>query len=547
MTQKRWDILIAAVVCAGLGLASGYYAATQSGPEAVDPHAGEAGPEPADHDHDHLGEETLQNLGVRVGTLQRSRSARTVSIVATVVETSRTLQPVQAPVDGVVAALRAEVGETVAAGAPVADLIRSGIPLPRLELTAGLIAPEHGEIHASIRELREAHADLAIAEAELGRIREFTGAAGAPVLPLQRRIDLEYAGERARVRIEIARHELERHGFSAAQVDGVAAGEHVPLFDAGHARRSLDHAGLWNPRAERLLAALPDEVATLPTAVGAVAELVAHGRVDERFSAWLEERPEACRHFFEIASLLLSGSGIDEVQRLFELGALAPRVAVRAPDLAPDWDVSSLHVRPGDRVLAGQALFTLRDGRALRLRLEPVGAEVARVEQAIAAALPCRALPLIEGTGPVLDAVAVDYLSHEAETGRVHGFARIDNRPLDAGLAETAGRRHRSWAIRPGLRYRVLLPTSAGEEVFELPRSAVTEDGPDRIVFVPTDDGDFEEVPVAVLFEDELRIVLAPAANPRLTAGQRIVLEGAFELGLAMHADEAGADHGHDH
>jgi multidrug efflux pump subunit AcrA (membrane-fusion protein) len=115
------------------------------------------------------------------------------------------------------------------------------------------------------------------------------------------------------------------------------------------------------------------------------------------------------------------------------------------------------------------------------------------------------------------------------------------------GASRDDGPAFRSWALHAGQRYRVLVPTEVVDAVFELPRSAVTEDGADRVVFVPEDDGHFDEVPVAVLFEDEERVVLAAADNPRLTPGQRIVFRGAFELGLAMHAGDAGAEHGQDH
>jgi len=100
---------------------------------------------------------------------------------------------------------------------------------------------------------------------------------------------------------------------------------------------------------------------------------------------------------------------------------------------------------------------------------------------------------------------------------------------------------------RLAARYRVLVPVQEVEDVFVLPRTAITEDGPDRVILVPTGDGGFEPVPVAVLFEDEERVVLAADANPALRPGMRVVTRGAFELGLAMHADEGSADHGHSH
>lgn len=546
MTVKRWDVLIAAVLCAGLGIAAGFYAARQSGTEA-----GATAPAPSatpdEADHEHFTEETLRNLGVELGTLLGTTTSQHRFIVATVVETARTHQPVQAPIGGVIDSIAVEPGQVVPADSSIGRLVRQPIPLPELVMTAGLVAPDHDEIHTSIRDLRQANADLQIAQNELERIERFTESGEeAPVLPLQKRIDLEYAIERARVRVEVSHHELERHGFSHEQMEAVTAGEHIQLFDAPHVRRALLHAGLWTGNADRILAALPDDVAGLPIAVGAIAELVARGRATEALCAWLEASPDAGSHFLEVASLLLSGSGLDDVRRLHDLGALAPAFDVRAPSLAPDWDVERIHVRPGHRVETGQAIVDLRDARNLRLRLEPVGSEIADLEHAAAAGRPCRALPLLEGAGPVLENVRIDYVAADSADGRVRGWARLTNQPSSTTEAED-GVTYRTWSVQPGVRYRVAVPVRTVDGVYVLPRSAVTEDGPDRVVLVPVGDGGFEEVPIAILFEDEERIVLAADANPRLAPGVQIVMRGAFELGLAMHAGEVGADHGHSH
>lgn len=549
MTHKRWDVLIAAVLCAGLGIASGYYAAGPSDGAAVDG-APPPAADDADHGHDHLADETLQNLGVEIGTLELTTAARTASVVAQVVESPRTHQPLQAPIGGVIQSLEVEPGQLVDAGTAVATLVRDPIPLPALELTAELVSPSHDEIHASIRELREANAEIEITEAELARIEQFTGGEeGAAVLPLQTRIDLEYALRRARVRAEVAHHELERHGFSHEQMEAVTEGQHVQLFDAPHVRRALVHSGLWAGLADRLLDALPAAVREVPVAVGAVAELAVKGLASGALCAWLEANPDAGERFLEVAALLLGGSGLPDVQRLHELGALAPRFALRAPAYADDWDVAAVHARPGDHVAAGTPIAVLHDARALRLRLDPVGSEVGALARAIAAGRPCRALPLVPGAGPALDEVHLDYVAagdRDDRDDRIHGWARVPNF-VGATRTSDGGPTYRSWAIHAGLRYRVLVPTDVAEGVFVLPRSAVTEDGPDRIVFVPHGDGGFDEVPVAVLFEDEDRIVLEASAHPRLRAGQEIVVRGAFELGLAMHAGDVGADHGHAH
>jgi multidrug efflux pump subunit AcrA (membrane-fusion protein) len=541
MTAKRWDVLITAIVCAGLGAGTGLFVAWPADDHAHDQEIGEAAD---DHDHAHFEPETLADLGVVTGPIVVRESARTTSVVATVVALPSTLQPVQAPLGGVVETLLVEPGEFVAAGQPVAILLRPSIAPPALELTRHALVPDHGELHTSIRGLREARIEIEIVEAELARIADFTEVDG-PVLPLQRRIDLDYRLERARVAQEIAHHELELHGFSEEQVERVAKGEHAVLFDAEHVRRTLVHSGLWHDRSAELLEVLPDAVRTRPIAVAAAAELQATGRLDAELAPWLADDPAAGAQFLEIASLLLQGRGLDDLRRLVRLGALRSRIELRAPERAEDWDVVTVHVRVGDQVLAGEPIVTLRDPRRLRLRVDPLGSEVSILQNAVAGSLPCSAMPLVDDTGPVLEPVRLDYVAHDPHTGRVHGWARIDNQTVAEPSQE--GGSFRSWALYEGLAYRLQVPVEAGQRLIELPRSAVATEGAMRLVFVPTGDGGFEEIPIAVAWEDEERVALDPAANPRLEPGTDVVLVGAFELGLAMHADEGGGDHHHDH
>ena len=66
MTQQRWDVLIAAVLCAGLGVASGFYAAGQSGSQAS-PETPTEDP-PAEDDHG-----SIVSHGWILGSMGRER------------------------------------------------------------------------------------------------------------------------------------------------------------------------------------------------------------------------------------------------------------------------------------------------------------------------------------------------------------------------------------------------------------------------------------------------------------------------------------------
>lgn len=547
MNPKRYDVLIASVLCTVIGLAAGYYAAGQDLDHADDhvAHADEEVPAADPHDEElHLEPATLANLGVVEAKLERTTATRTRALVATVVETASTRVPLRAPVDGVVVEILLAPGQMVPVGEPIARIVRSPIALPVLARTAHLVHPEHGEIHASIRSLREARAEADLASREKQRIEGYVvGGEEAQVVPGQRLIDLQAAIEKAQVRVAAATHELERHGFSEAQIEAVATGREVSLFDADHARRALVHAGMFGPSAESLRDALPEELRRLPLAVGAIAELEANGQSSPELTRWLGSTPAAGKRFLEVASLLLAGSGLADVRRTAALGALEPEFLLRAPEGAPDWDVEDLQVQVGTHVAAGQPIAHLRDPRRLRLRIDPLGSELGLLRRAVADGATLRAVPLVADTGPTFDALTLDHVAPSVDGDRsVHAFAPLTNVEL---ARRGTDRPFRSWAVETGARYRVLVPIDSIEDAFVLPRAAVTADGPDQIIFLPHGDGGFDELPIQIAFRDEDRVVLRAADNPGLEAGRAVVIAGAFELGLAMHAGEADAGHHH--
>ncbi|MDA0374667.1 MAG: hypothetical protein O2865_12845 [Planctomycetota bacterium] len=544
MSARRPDILIASFLCTVIGLAAGYYAAEQGSEHAEDHAAEPAATEDPHEEEIHFEPATLANLGVVEAKLERTNAVRHRTLVATVVERSDTRVPLRAPVDGVVVELLLRPGQMAAVDQPVARVVRSPIPLPVLARTVHLVHPEHGEIHASIRALREARAEVAIATREQKRIEGFAAGAGETrVVPGQRLIDLQAAIERASVRGAAAAHELERHGFSLEQIEAVAAGRDVELFDAEHARRALVHAGMFGAPARTLLDALPESVQQLPLAVGAVAELETNGQAEPALTRWLANDPAAGSRFLEIASLLLGGSGLADVQRLFQLGALEAEFLLRAPTGAEDWDIEDLAVQAGTTVKAGDPIAILRNPRQLMLRVDPLGSELGALRDAVASDSLVTAVPLVRDTGPTLENLALAYVAPSADgDGSLHAFAPISNVEV---ARRGEGSPFRSWALEAGTRYRVLVPVESIADAFVLPNTAVTADGPDQIVFLPHGDGGFDELAVRIAFRDEDKVVLKASDNPGLHAGDAVVVSGAFELGLAMHAGEADAGHHH--
>ena len=551
MKKDRWEIVVVALLCTVLGLVCGamaFGAKSHSVDDAVD--AANAAPAI-------LSAATLANLGVTVESLQTSSFTRTIAVAATVVDTQRTELPVFAPVGGRVESIDVERGTVVAPGSTVVTLVRDPLPRPVLTLTADVLRPAQESLHGSLQVLRESSEDLRIATAELERIEKFTGAVGGselPLIPRQRAIDLQYQVSRAEKNYEHARLELKKHGFADAQITAIEAGGKVPEFNEETWQRALSRNGLWPKAAQDLSAVLPQSLRALPWVTATIGELAASGLATAEFTEWVSA-PDVGVHFLDLGVLLQRGHTLPDLKRLHALNALDPVVRVQAPVLetrageetAAAWDVASLEIKRGARVSAGDQLVVLRDPRQLQLRSEPVGGEVAAVLAAARSAGSVAAKPLIAGAGPELQNLSISYVtSGHARTGTV-AFVDVANAITNDSATGEGGKPSRTWGVREGMRYLLLVPTQQLENVFVLPASAVTESGPDRIVFLQ--DGDaFKPVPIIVAFEDNEVVVIPRSKEVELFPGDAVVSTGAFELGLAMNSGDAVDPHaGHSH
>ncbi len=552
---ERWGLVAAAVAFTGLGILAGFQAgragmAPTESEHAMDP-AADPNADP-DAEHAHEGEiefspQTLANLGVTTTELTLTTWTRTLRVAAVVEETPLALRPAYTPVGGRVVERHVTPPQVVASGEPLIDLVREPIPLPPIQLTADALHPAHEEIHAAVRSLRKARGEIEILEAEAARIDAIPDEGELPLVPRQRRIELDYDLERSRIAADQAAHELEKHGFSEEQVEALARGEHLPFYGASNVRRTLDHNGLWRADAMALEERLPEALRELPLVVATIGELAGHGLATADLAAWLGEDPSAARAFLRIASLLLSGHSLADVRNLHAQGALEDRVTVRAPRDADEWDLLALHVRIGASVPPGTLVATLRDGRALRLRATPVGREIEALTAALHNGLACRATPLLPGTGPELDGLAVTQIAEV--DARTVAWLDVENALLAGADLESGTPPRRSWQLRPGLRYSLRVPQEHLDNVYVLPVTAVTRDGAERVVLLPDAHGDvFEEVPVVIAIEDDEVVVLrANQQDPRLAPGTTVVRTGAFEIGLALHAGDHDAGHSHGH
>lgn len=546
MNRLRIDFLVAALLCAAIGLLAGRLSVSAGGHghSHAPPAASRSEAAPA------LSPATLANLGVEVAEVVKGDFVLATPVAATVVAPPRAERPLVAPLGGRVRTVHVELGERVEPGTPLVTLVREALPLPQLTLTAEVLRPGREALHEAVVELHRAAQELEIARTERDRVAPFTraGQDGLPVLPVSESIQLEYAARRAEQAYERAVLELHKHGLSDAQVAEIEAGEHLPPLDDDKWRRALERNGLWPPAAQALFAALPEQLRRLPWVAATIGELAARGLASPELEAWLAEDLEAARQFLSIGVLLQRGHSLADLRELHALGALEPVVTLRAPAAHTAdgaWDVMAIHVREGAEVAAGVPLVGLTDHGRMLLRVEPLGREVATLLAAARSGRPLTARPLVPGTGPELVDLTLGIVHGDPNSGGTLALIEVENTVLAETRGEEGRRPTRTFALREGLEYVVEIPERVLEDVIVLPAEAVTEQGADTVVFVEIETG-FAPAAIVVAHRDERVVVVDPRTSPEPHPGDRIAVRGAFALGLALASgDSAVAPHHH--
>jgi multidrug efflux pump subunit AcrA (membrane-fusion protein) len=532
-----FGLTVAAVLA--VGLASGWLAASQKA-EAPGGHAhGES--EGGSAGVARLDPRTLKNLGVVVEEARPRDFAESREVPGEIALPPGAVRPVHAPVAGRVVRVLVAPGRKVAAGEPVAEVLRDPFPRPTLSLTDPVLKATTEHYHALVGDLRAARQALDIAREELARVR----AALASGTPSKVEIDLAYDERRAQRRLETLRIEAGAHGLADEEVSAIEAGGPTPPLPLP--RRVLHDYHLWPPEAEAVLALLPPEARESPYAQAVVAELAGGGALTEELRRALSDCPRCAGSFLEVAGLLQAGLTVPALRALDAAGGLEATVPVRAPEGAPDWDLSALLVQPGARVESGDAVAEVTDARRVLVVLRPAGRDLPAVAGALESGAAVVGIPLVPGSGPVIPPTPLARFE-AGEEGDPHGRAVVEvENPVLAESDGPDGRRQRSWRLRPGLRYLVLVPQEVYRDAFVLPADAVVLRGADRIAMVELGNG-FRRVPVTLLHEDAQHAVVAN--DGAIFPGDKVVVRGAFALSLALEAAAGGgaaADHGHAH
>ncbi len=529
--------MISGFALVGVGVVGGWFAAAHD--------HGSEDPAQADAAHESLSSQTLQNLGVAASAAKLGTFMRTQDVQAIVEDAPLNLRPIVIPFGGIVEAVERQPGDLVKRGGMIMRVVRDAFPRPALVLTGDVLTPVSEDLHRVFTELRLAKSRLDIALQELARIKDLNTVAGGEGFPLvsrQKEIEAGYEVIRSEHLLEAARTTLEHHGCTDAEVKKIEDGGHPPR-NRDLWRRALAHHGLFGELEIALEKLLPETVRKLPWTVAVIGELAASGLVTESLIEAVRAEDPIRLRFVEVAGLLLRGDTVTHVLALASGGYLDSVMTVRAPTGASDWDLQAINVRVGQRVEAGTTVAVLHNARKMWLRIEAVGEETGYVLDALRNATELSAEPLVRRTGPSLDGLCIDrMLTVSAEGHRGTGAIVVcDNQPVSGG-----GDKKRTWSLREGLRYVVRIPTVKYEEVFVLTRSAVTESGPDRVIYsYDPEHKDYDKNKVRVLYEDDRTIIVAN--DGVIKVGDRIVTKGAFALRMALEADAGAAGHGHSH
>lgn len=543
--KKLACLVLYLLVAAGLalvGVGAGWHMALNKGPSAGahDSH-GHDEASGGDGGHDDLSEQALANLGVQSEKLSPTTFVLATPVPAEIRETPSSSRRVVAPVGGRVLTVATELGELVDQGSALVTILRDPFPRPRLEITLEVVTPETEDYHETKAELRTALKSAEILTQELTRVGGLVGAEGFPLVPRQDLIKLRYENAIVLQTIENLRSELRMHGLDAADVKRVEAGEDVPLNPTVW-RALFVRNGLWNASADALLAALPEQLRDEPWHVAVCGELAVEQLATPELIAWLKETPAVGEHFASVAGLLQSGATIGQLRNLYLRSAFEETVTVQSPHGAPDWDVHSLEVRPGDIVSAGDTLLTVVNPRELHLVAQPSGSETAAILEALRGSQTATAESLVHGAAPDLDKLVLQAVRVDEAHQPVAYFV-VQNKQLQ--VTERDGRRFRSWDLRPGQRYLLQTPREVWENVYVVPVGGIFADGAGLQVYA-RHGSHFHATPVTIRHRNHAVAVLSADS---LRPGTEVVTAGAFALKLAMNAGSSGADPhaGHNH
>ncbi len=565
---QTFYVLLLCVFFGAIGIAGGWVVGSRKSGGGGGEGEGEAAHGHSHGGHDHaehaaapsgLSPQTIANLGVTVKDIDSTAFSIYKTVPATVADVPNSTQSVTTPVAGVVRDVRVRAGTVGTSGTVVVTLLRDPFPRPVLKLTDEIIKPANEQIHTAVSDIRKALKGTQLLQTELARVQSFTKGANEPALvPRKTEIDLRYELARAEQELINARENLTLHGFTDDQIKEIESGKTIPLYNHDIWLRALKKSGLWTDRTEAIHAALHATEHDAPWTIAVLGELTGLGLATPELAEWIMSDPKAAVLFIDIAGLLQQGNTLQHIKALYAANALGPVVEISIPAFngVPDWDIQQVLVKPFDKVESGAKLLILSNPRQMFLRAQPAGEEFQILFNAYSKGLEFEAVPLVEGSGPILKGLKVLYVggdekSEQAHAQAVYGFIPVQNDASGSlagnGPGFTDAMKFRTWNLHEGMRYQLRIPIKALKDVYVLPASAVAEDGADKVVYIQNGDS-FKPAKVVILYQDH-EVVVLDAKLSEVFPGDPVVQTGAFGLSLALKSSGGAIDPhaGHNH
>lgn len=276
------------------------------------------------------------------------------------------------------------------------------------------------------------------------------------------------------------------------------------------------------------------------TASGAVAgkSLLERQYEQQKLNASLKALREA---------LLLHGLSDDLVESISVERRLIAEITVDVPDAPlPNplhgvrccFTIQSMAVTVGKHVEAGDTMAELTDYTNLYIEGRAFQRDAAAIENA--AANEWKVTAELDSGGAHVDTkdLSIAYVANEVdlESRALHFYVELPNE-LMATHEKEDGRLYSQWKYRPGMRGELFVPAEQWTDQLIVPVKAIVEESAESFIFL-VHGTHYDRATVRVLQKDQRYAVIAE--NDRVKAGEQYVLEGAYQMHLAIKNQSGG-------
>ncbi len=332
--------------------------------------------------------------------------------------------------------------------------------------------------------------------------------------------------------------------------DAIAAGQ--PLFELRLTHEELVVAQRDFLRTAENLVIVNREIARLQSLGEGV---IAGRRILEK--KYEKQKLEASLHA-EGQAMLLHGISQSQVDSILETRTLFKAIIVPTPEHSHNGDhcknshlfqVQRLGVARGEQVDAGRELAVLADHCELLIEGLAFEDDAEEIRRATEGGRGVSARPLVgDSPGAAITDLELLYVADQIDpdSRAFKVYLRLPNEVV-LDKSNQAGGRHIEWRFKPGQRMQIQVPVETWKEQLVLPTTAIVDEGAEIYVY-RQNGGQFDQVPVHVLYRDQLSVVVA--SNGAIFPGDVIAGKGAYLIHQALKNKSGGGidpHAGHNH